>query len=174
MLRTKSAYLASVAALVLLLGGCSSVEGDFPSLSKRAYETGNPMEQSLPAAAPQTSVLPASLQAQADAFVSRARKAHGAFEVALTSARSAAQSANGTASGSEGWVNAHILLSRADGARADAVAALSEIDKLISKERDNGADAGLIGLLAKPQGQIAELVNAETAEINRLARMIGV
>jgi hypothetical protein len=114
------------------------------------------------------------LQAQTDAFVARARRAHDAFEAKLPAARSAAQSANGAASGSEGWVKAHMEVSRADSARADAVAALSEIDQLIAQERNRGADAGLIGLLAEPQAKIAELVNAETAEINRLAKLIGI
>jgi hypothetical protein len=166
-------YLASTAALALLLGGCASVEGDFPSLSKRPYETSSPLEETPAPPAPLTGVLPADLQAQTDAFVARARKAHDAFDATLPAARGAAQSASGAASGSEDWVNAHMVVSRSDGARADAVAALSEIDQLIARERDKGADAGLIGLLAKPQEQIAELVNAETAEINRLAGMIG-
>jgi hypothetical protein len=165
--------LANAAALALLLGGCSSVEGDFPSLSKRPYETDNPLEDPAPPPAPVTGVLPAELQAKTDDLVSRSRKAHAAFEAALPAARSAAQSASGSTVGSEGWVNAHMVLSKADGARADAVAALSEMDQLIAAERNKGADAGLIGLLATPQGEIAELVNAETAEIQRLAGMIG-
>jgi hypothetical protein len=167
------ACLASVTVLALSLGGCASVEGDFPSLSKRPYETDNPVEQDSLPSAPLTSFLPANLQTQTDGLVARARKAHAAFEAALPAARNAAQSANGAVPGSEGWINAHMILSRADGTRADAVAALSELDKLITMERDKGADAGLVALLAKPQGQIAAMVNEETAEIDRLARMIG-
>jgi hypothetical protein len=171
---TTKAYLTSTVALALLLSGCASADGDFPSLSKRAYETDNPLEDVPAPPAPLTGVLPAELQTQTDAFVARARKAHDAFEATLPAARAATQSASGAASGSERWVNAHMILSRSDGARADAVEALSEIDGLIAVERNKGADAGLIALLATPQGQIAELVAAETAEINRLASMIGV
>ena len=76
--------------------------------------------------------------------------------------------------GSESWVNAHMLLSRADAARSDSVAALGEIDRLIAGEREKGADAGLVSLLSVPQSQIAALVNAQTAEIERLSRLIGV
>jgi hypothetical protein len=53
------------------------------------------------------------------------------------------------------------------------VAALSEIDQLIARERDKGADRGLIALLAQPQGQLAAIVNEDSTEIDRLATMIG-
>jgi hypothetical protein len=162
------------AASALLLSGCANIEGDFPSLSKRPYETDTPVEDISTTPAPNTTALPADLDRQTDALVARARKAHSAFENALGAARSAAQSASGSASGSESWVNAHMVLSRADGARADAVAALGEMDQLIARQRDKGADAGLVVLLSRPQGQIAELVNAENAEIERLSRLIGV
>ncbi len=164
----------SIALLAFLLTGCASVEGDFPSLSKREYESADPL--AVPEAPPQpvTAALPTELKDKTDALLARARSAHSAFEAALPAAQSAAQSASGAASGSESWVNGHMVLSRADGARADAVAALGEIDRLIASERDKGADAGLVALLSAPQAQIAALVNAETTEIDRLARMIGI
>jgi hypothetical protein len=166
--------IKSAVLLAFLLTGCTSVEGDFPSLSKRPYETDDPLAEPVVAAAPVTTELPADLRAQTDALVARARKAHAAFEAALPAARSAAQSASGAVSGSEAWVNGHMVISRADGARADAVEALSELDRLVQSERDKGADSGLIALLAVPQGQIGEIVNAETAEIDRLSNMIGI
>lgn len=162
------------ALLTLLLAGCAGVEGDFPSLSKRPYETDKAAEE--PAANPQpvTTTLPADLRSKTDELLARARKANAAFEAALPAARAAAQSASGSASGSEAWVAAHMILSRAEGARADAVAALGEMDRLIAGERDKGAAPGLIALLSAPQTQIAALVNEETAEIDRLAAIIGV
>jgi hypothetical protein len=166
-------FIFATAALAMLLSGCTSVEGDFPSLSKRPYETDNPLAE--PAAPiPQiTTALPAELKAQTDALLARGQKAHAAFEAALGPARAAAQSAGGAAAGSEAWVNAHMIVSRADGARADGVTALSEIDQLIALQRDKGADKGLIALLSAPQEQLAAFVNQDTAEIDRLARMIG-
>jgi hypothetical protein len=161
------------AGMALLLGGCASVEGDFPSLSKRDYETGDPLAVPAPPPAPVTGVLPAALRTQTDALLARGQKAHAAFTAALGPAQAAAQAASGSTVGSEAWVNAHMVLSRADGARADGVAALSEIDQLIARERDQGADRGLIALLAEPQGKLAAIVNEDTAEIDRLARLIG-
>jgi hypothetical protein len=169
-----SSYSLTALSCALLLGGCATTEGDFPSLSKRPYETNDPLTQPAAQPAPLTSTLPDDLKNRTDNLVARSQKAHAAYEAALPAARSAAQSASGGATGGESWVNAHMVLSRTDGARADAVAALAEIDDLIARERDKGADAGLIALLAIPQGQIAERVNAENAEIDRLAKLIGI
>jgi hypothetical protein len=168
---TKS--ITAAATVALLLAGCASVEGDFPSLSKRPYETGNPVDVPAATPAPLTTALPADLKTRTDALVARGRQAHLAFEAALPAVRAASQSASGAAPGSEAWVNAHMILSRADGARSDGVAALGDMDQLIARERDKGADPGLIALLAEPQGQLAAIVNQDTAEINRLANLIG-
>jgi hypothetical protein len=157
----------------LLLSGCASVEGDFPSLSKRPYETDKPVVDT---AKPPvlTSALPADLKQQTDALLARSERAHAAFAETIPIARSAAHEAAGSAAGSEAWVNAHMLLSRADGARADGVAALGEIDSLIAAQRDKGADTGLLSLLENQQARIASTVSADTAEINRLTTLIGV
>lgn len=157
----------------LMLGGCAGGKGDFPSLSKRPYETSNPVEEPVAVPQPATTVLPADLKAQTDMLLARARAAHSKFEAALPAARLAAESAKGSAAGSEGWVEANMLLSRADGARGDAVAGLGEIDELIAERREQGGDPGLLALLAVPQGQIAAMVNEETVEIDRLALLIG-
>jgi hypothetical protein len=163
----------SAALLAFLLTGCASVEGDFPSLAKRPYETDTPAMEPAESAQPVTTALPADLRAKTDALLARARRAHAAFEAALPPVRAVAQSASGSVNGSEVWVEAHMQLSRADANRADAVAALGEIDRLIAGERDKGADTGLIALLSQPQAEIAAMVNEETAEIDRLARLIG-
>jgi hypothetical protein len=64
-------------------------------------------------------------------------------------------------------------LSKADAARADGVAALSEMDQLITRERNAGAHKGLIALLAEPQGKLAAIIDEDSAEIDRLAQLIG-
>jgi hypothetical protein len=169
---SKSIFAA--ATLALLLTGCASIEGEFPSLAKRPYEDADPLAEPVLAPAPVTTTLPAELQTKLSTLLSRARTAQAAFETALPAAASAAQSAAGGTPGTEAWVNAHMLLSRADSARADAVAALGEIDRLIAGERERGADAGLVSLLSMQQNQIAILVSEQTAEIDRLTRLIGV
>lgn len=163
-----------VAPAALLLASCASVEGDFPSLSKRDYEDADPL--AVPVAAPEilSTALPAAMQTNVNALLARAQAAQSKFDGALPAAHNAAQASAGGAVGSEAWVNAHMLLSRADGARADAVAALGEIDRLIAGERDKGVDAGVVALLSAKQAQIADLVNDQNAEIERLATLVGV
>jgi hypothetical protein len=157
----------------LTLGGCASAEGDFPSLAKRPYEKANPIEEPVAVAETLTATLPADLQRQIDALLSRSSLAHAAFETSAPSLRSVIQSAGNPALGSESWINAHMTLSRTDSLRSDGVAALGEIDQLIARARDNGADSGLIALLSAPQQKIAERVSAENAEIERLTQLIG-
>ena len=161
------------AATTLALSGCAGVQGDFPSLAKREYERENPVEEASNPPAPLTKALSATLQAQTDSLLARSRTAHAAYQAALPAAQSAAQSAANSAEGSELWVNAHMTVSRTDSVRSDGLAALGEIDQLIAKQREAGADAGLIALLSTPQQQIADRVSSENAEIERLAKLIG-
>lgn len=169
----KRLHWASTPALALLLSGCATTDGAFPSLAKRPFEQNNGAQQTPATTAPLTNMLPTSLQNQAAGYVNRTQKAHSAFEASLNAARAAAKAATGAASGSERWVNAHVMVSRADSARADAVAALSDMDALIMQQRGAGADAGLIALLSEQQARIADIVSVETAEIDRLANLIG-
>jgi hypothetical protein len=163
--------VAVIASLTLV--GCSSVEGDFPSLAKRPFEKANPVEEQAAVAEILTTTMPADLQRQVNALLTRSSAAHLAFKTSLPSLRSAIQSAGNPAPGSESWINAHMVLSRTDSTRADGVAALGEIDQLIASQREKGADAGLIALLVAPQQKIAERVNAENTEIERLTQLIG-
>jgi hypothetical protein len=166
------AYSLPVIA-ALLLAGCSLPEGEFPSLAKRSYETSDPVSE--PSAEPKqlTTALPADVTAAVNLLLARHQKAESAFRSNLEGVRKAAQSAAGSAIGSESWVSAEVELSRLDVARGDSVAALAELDKLITNQRDLGADSGLLGLLAEPQSRVAADVAAQTAEIEALARLIG-
>ena len=166
------AYSLPVIA-ALLLAGCSLPEGEFPSLAKRPYETSEPVSE--PPAEPEqlTTTLPANVAAAVNLLLARHQKAESAFRSNLGGVRKAAQSAAGSAIGSESWASAEVELSRLEVARGDSVAALAELDKLIAEQREQGADSGLLGLLAEPQSRVAADVGAQTAEIEALARLIG-
>jgi hypothetical protein len=172
MLRINQTFLSLAAIASLTLGGCASATGDFPSLAKRPYEKANPVEE-VAVVETLTTTLSADLQKQVDALVSRSSVAHAAFENALPSMRSTIQSAGNPATGSESWANAHTALSRTDSLRADGVAALGEMDRLVARERENGADSGLVALLTAPQQIIAERVISENAEVERMTQLIG-
>jgi hypothetical protein len=156
--------------LALLLTACSAVEGEFPSLERRAYESDNPVAiaDAEPAVA---AVLTQGLKNQVDSLVARHSKAEAAYERDLPTVRSVAERAAGSAMGSESWVNAHLQLSRLDRARADSVAAVREFDALIAGAGESEAD--MVPLLVAAQKPVADAVAAQNAEIERLSRLIG-
>lgn len=78
--------------------------------------------------------------------------------------------------GSEAWVNAHVVISRLDHARADSVAALGEMDNLVANRFDaeaNGAFPLIMPLLTPIQTNMAASVNLQNAEIERLSLIVG-
>lgn len=154
----------------ILLAACSTAEGDFPSLERRAYETNAPpIAPEVPVSVP--TVLPAELAARVGALNARHRTAQVSFDRDLPSVRSVAAKAAGSAPGSEGWVNAHLQLSRLDKTRADSVAVVREFDSLISEQAD--ADSDLVPLLTDAQKPVADAVAEQNAEISRLSMLIG-
>ncbi len=162
--------------LATTLGGCSTSEGQFPSLSRRPFESGIPIEAPVVAPVPVASSLPGSFAGQVDTLQARHNRAAGAYAALLTSARQVASAARGTAQGSEAWVNAHVVISRLDHARADSVAVLAEFDNLVAKRFDaeeNGAFPLIMPLLLPVQSNIAASVAAQNAEIERLSLLVG-
>lgn len=153
----------------ILLSACSVAEGQFPSLERRPYENQAPI--AAPQAPPATAVLPAELAAKVDALDRRHQEARAAFERDLPSIQALASRAAGSAAGTEGWVNAHLQLSRLDKVRADSVAVVREFDALIAGEGER--DSNLVPLLTDAQKPIADTVATQNAEIERLSRLIG-
>jgi hypothetical protein len=155
---------------LILLASCGSIDGQFPSLERRPYENNDAITAPItPPAAPVS--MPVELKAQVDALLSRHKIAHAAYLEHLDAARSVAARAAGSAAGSEGWVNAHVILSRLDKIRDDSVAAVRAFDGLIADA--NAGDSGLAALLTDAQKPVADDVAAQNDEIRRLSRLIG-
>ena len=157
----------------LLLGACALPEGEFPSLAKRPYETEAPIVEPPAEAEFLSTSLPDSLRAQLQALTDRHNAADTAFRNALPAARQAAQLGSGAAEGSEGWVVAHMEISRLEKLRSDSLSALAEIDRLIAAERDKGADEGIIRLAAPYQEAVRKDVDAQTRTIVELSNLPG-
>jgi hypothetical protein len=153
-----------------LLSACSTAEGEFPSLERRAYENKNPIPAG-EAAPPAPAVMSAELAAKVDALNERHKAAQATFARDLASVQSVASAAAGTSPGSESWVNAHLQLSRLDKARADSVAVVREFDALIATQGDGDSD--YVPLLTEAQKPVADAVAAQYAEIERLSLLIG-
>ena len=155
---------------LILLASCGSIEGRFPSLERRAYENVGAIDAAVtPPAAPVS--LPVELSAQVDALLLRHKVAHAAYLGRLDAVRAVAARAAGSAPGSEGWVNAHVVLSRLDKMRDDSVAAVRAFDSLIADA--SAGDSGLVALLTEAQKPVLDDVAAQNDEIRRLSRLIG-
>ncbi len=152
------------------------MQGQFPTLEKRPFETASP-ENIVPAAPRQTAkILPNGMSAQIAAIENRFDKAQANYAALLPEARRAASGAAGSAMGSENWVNAQLIVSRLDGARAGATLAQSEIDQIMTAQIDDesrNSDPLLSPIIAPLQQRIAKAVSAQNAELERLARQIG-
>ena len=155
---------------LILLASCGSIDGQFPSLERRAYENVDTITAPItPPAAPVS--LPVELRAQVDALLARHHIAHATYLERLDAVRAVAARAAGSAPGSDAWVNAHVVLSRLDKIRDDSVAAVRAFDSLIADA--NAGDSGLAALLTDAQKPVVDDVAAQNDEIRRLSRMIG-
>lgn len=155
---------------LILLASCGSIDGQFPSLERRAYENNDAITAPItPPAAPLS--MSVELRAQVDALLSRHKIAHAAYLERLDAVRSVAARAAGSAPGSEAWVNAHVILSRLDKIRDDSVAAVRAFDSLVADA--NAGDSGLAALLTDAQKPVVDDVAVQNDEIRRLSRLIG-
>jgi hypothetical protein len=155
---------------LILLASCGSIDGQFPSLERRAYENNDAITAPItPPAAPVS--LAVELKAQVDALLARHQVAHAAYLERLDAVRAVAARAAGSAPGSEAWVNAHVTLSRLDKIRDDSVAVVRAFDGLIADA--NAGDSGLSALLTDAQKPVVDDVAAQNDEIRRLSRLIG-
>ena len=74
---------------LILLASCGSIDGQFPSLERRAYENNDAITAPItPPAAPVS--MPVELKAQVDALLARHKIAHAAYLERLDAVRSVA------------------------------------------------------------------------------------
>lgn len=109
---------------LLIISGCAQ-STQYPSLAKRSFEVAAPLPEpepviQLPADADTRTRIATALQA--------ARGGVGAFQQALGKARADAAAADGSAKGSDAWINAQLSLSRAQSTLGPASSALADVD----------------------------------------------
>lgn len=163
------------------LSACTATKGEFPSLQKRPFEgvaLDQPSDITINSPA---STLPATLAAKIASIRSRHNASASAYANLLPAARNAALAASGSGAGNENWVAAHVAVSRLDKSRADSVAALAELDSLVTAQEDIESKGGeskssapsVLHLLTPAQNQIAEAVESQNLEIKRLSLLVG-
>ncbi len=159
-----------------VFAGCASPpEGDFPSLAKRPFED-QPVTAPPAAPTPAPQQLPPALAGDMAALEARVTKAAAAFNARLPAARSRANSARGAAPDGESWLAAHAQLSRLDKTRADGVAALAEIDRLVTAQLETQLSNGgppYSQLMIPRQRRMADIIDRQSAIIDSLSQIIG-
>jgi hypothetical protein len=153
------------------------MQEQFPTLEKRPFESASPENILPPAPRPTASILPSGLSNRVAAINSLFNSATSNYAALLDDARREAAGAAGSKIGSEVWVNAQLVVSRLDDARADAALAQSQIDQLMTEQLDaesRNQDPLLSPLIVPLQQQIAKTVTAQNDELERLARQIGI
>ena len=169
--------LPLVMSTSLILAGCAGgIEGEFPSLAKRPFEDNAPIVEGGAATPSAPQSLSADLQSKVSALESRVRRADSEFQSLLPATRNRAASASGAAQSSTGCVDAHIQLSRLDRTRADAVAALSELDQLVINQLDDeltGKSPRYSELMKVVLDRASAIVGRQNHQIDAIGKIIG-
>ena len=168
---TNRALLATGLGITAFLAACGMPEGSFPSLARRPYEINGPNKATVTPQPAAPVSLPPDITTKVAGLTKRHETADASFQKSLPAMRTIAAKAAGTAPGSESWVNAHLELSRLDQARADSVAALGEMDKLIADQIEG--DSAYVALLVEAQQGIATDIAAQRAAIDAMSAQIG-
>lgn len=120
----------------LLLGGCATAGGDYPSLAIRAGErpsgTALPAE---PAPQPPPPPLATGTAQRIEQAVEQARKAHAAFVATAGSATRAVSAARGARAPTDSWVAAQVALADLQSLRSQAVIAQADVELMFAEER---------------------------------------
>lgn len=132
--------LMTTGALLLLLGGCARSEG-FPSLAIRDSEriTGqmpapDAAAQSRPAPQPEPTT-------EIAAIVARARSADTRFRAEQPAAERLITSVAGSASGSDGWSRAQLVIASLEAIRSETMLALADLDQIRVTAQAAGEEA---------------------------------
>jgi hypothetical protein len=156
---------------MLVLAGCSSAGGPYPSLQPRAAEAIDPR---VAVVRPMNDrpVRPA-LAAQLAALVEQARGGDPAFEPAAANAEHLAASAG--APQSESWIAAQAALSAAIAARRPTVLALSDIDALgaTALQTQGGIAPNDLKAIQDASAQVATIARGQADRLDALQKRLG-
>lgn len=163
-------------ALSFAISACAAPEGEFPSLTKRPFESGQQVSAPIASEQGVALALPSSMARKINALIARHRAAQKQFDTDLPDTQRVVNGAAGSPSGGESWANAQVILSRLDRTRADSVVVQGEIDDLLSQQLDEeskGKTEIISALMLPIQNEIVADVAKQNAEISRLVEIIG-
>lgn len=170
---TPHAIHVTLACAALLLGGCASNAGNYPSLAVRDVERAEgQFETVAPARIEVPSVgidLTGDLPARLGSLVNNAEAAHREFVSSSPDAQRLVAAGAGSAVGSDSWAAAQVALANLDSARSQTAIALGDLDILAIAAAVEGVERTQIEAARQ---QVIALVGEEDALLERLrARM---
>jgi hypothetical protein len=156
---------------VLLIAGCSSPGGPYPSLRPRAAEAIDPRLE--PVRPINDRPVTATLAAQLSALVDEARSGDAAFVPAMADAERSAASAG--APQSESWIAAQEALSAAIGARKPTAMAQADIDALGARAlvTQGGIAPNDLKAIQNASAEVAEIARGQTDRIAAVQKRLG-
>jgi hypothetical protein len=156
---------------LLVLSGCTSAGGPYPSLQPRAAEAIDPRLQ--PVRPLNDRPATPSLRAQLAALVDEARAGQAAFEPAAASAEQLAASAG--AAHSESWIAAQQALSAAIAARKPTAFAQADIDALAANalQTQRGIAPNDLKAIQDAAGAVSAVSRSQTDRIAAIQRRLG-
>ena len=152
----------------VLLAGCASDSNQYPSLARRPVERLTASFDTPPAPVEVVRPAPpAAVTGKLGSFISAAQAADAKFSSREPRARSAVSAGAGAKIGSESWATATVAVAELEAARAEAMVALSDLDRLFNETAVNDEEPREIGaardkviaLIARQDRVLAELRN---------------
>jgi hypothetical protein len=131
-----------IPSIALLLTGCASAQGSYPSLAKRPIESATMAE---PVAPPAPTAPDAELVAGVERLRAQVQAGSASFDKAYASADRATTAASAAAVSSDAWVAAQVAVSALEAARNDSVSALASLDTLYVERQNAIADGRAAG-----------------------------
>jgi hypothetical protein len=156
---------------MLVLAGCSSAGGPYPSLQPRAAEDIDPRLQ--PVRPINDRPVAPALTAQLAALVDQARGGDTAFEPAVANAERLAAAAG--APQSESWIAAQEALSAAIAARKPTAIAQADIDALGARalQTQGGIAPNDLKAIQHAADEVAAIARGQTDRIDAIKKRLG-
>jgi hypothetical protein len=161
------------ATLLLILAGCSSPGGPYPSLQPRAAEAIDPRVQ--PVAVMNDRPVAAALAAELAALVDQARAGDtAAFAPAVAEAERLAAGAG--APQSESWIAAQEALSAAIAARKPTAMALADIDALgaTALQTHGGIAPNDLKAIQDAAAEVSGISRHQTERVDAVQKRLGI
>ena len=155
----------------LMLGACTTSSHEYPSLARRPAERLTATFDAPPA--PVVVVLPAppaSVIGQLGGLINAAQAADTKFRTREARARSTVIAAGSAKIGSESWGTATIAVAELESARAEAMLALADLDRLYNDTRVRGEDPGQIGAA---RDTVTGLISRQDQVLDELRSRLG-